>query len=202
MKRKTLAYLVDTGTKVISDGLRVYLSKPKPRPEEEEVRVTPSVAVVATPTIVTPEVPLSPPGLQADSLSYQLELLADDLDALATEHLPNQGKIQGKICDCLAKHGRELRRHARETIPIASREGKDATIFSEMVATGDRLIEIGTPAAVKTGLYNAEYLKLAGVVSNYYKQVDKMLRERGKQGECDEPECQEMKELWKKVGQS
>jgi len=197
MDRKALAYLIDTGSKLASDGLRLAIRHamvPKAKTGEQTTDVKTSVAVVESSVVITPEVPLG-----ADSLAYQLELLADDLDALATEHLPNQGKIQGKICDCLAKHGRELRRHARETIPIASREGKDATIFSEMVATGDRLIEIGTPAAVKTRMYDAEYLRLAGVVSNYYKQVNKMMRERHNKSECGEPECDELTKLWKQI---
>ncbi len=134
-------------------------------------------------------------ALEAHSLDYQLDTLLDDLQHLETEHLPAQGRLQGLPCDCIAKVARDLRRHARETIPIAAREGIDATIFSEMAAEGEHLIEIGTVETVRTGVYDAEYLKHAGTISNYRKAVESMRAELRQKGDRSCPECATLKEL-------
>ncbi len=134
-------------------------------------------------------------ALEAHSFDYQLDALLDDLQHLETEHLPAQGRLQGLPCDCIAKVARDLRRHARETIPIAAREGIDATIFSEMAAEGEHLIEIGTVETVRTGVYDAEYLKHAGTISNYRKAVESMRAELRQKGDRSCPECATLKEL-------
>ena len=108
------------------------------------------------------------------TLDYQIDRLIDDLQHLETEHLPAQGRIAGKTCDCIAKAARDLRRHSLETIPIASRQGKDAKLFSELASRADHLIEIGNLEAVNSGNYDEEYLRQAGQISTYRKQVEKM----------------------------
>lgn len=118
---------------------------------------------------------------------YQLERILDDLQHLETEHLPAKGRIAGLACDCIAKASRDLRRHSLETIPIAARQGKDATIFSEMADLASHMVEIGTASAVKSGRYDAEYLEQAGIISNYRKQIETLL------SECKE--CDEMQDL-------
>lgn len=87
----------------------------------------------------------------------------------------------------IAKASRDLRRHSLETIPIASRQGKDASIFSEMVPLANELMEIGTATAVKSGRYDDEYVRVAGIVSNYRKKIDKLL------AECEH--CDEIQDL-------
>jgi len=111
------------------------------------------------------------------TLKYQLELLVDDLQHLETEHLPNKGRIEGKACDCIAKAARDLRRHATETIPIASRQGADPKIFAEIAQVANYLKEIGTADMVKSGRYDDEYLAQAGIISSYRKAVERMLTE-------------------------
>lgn len=123
------------------------------------------------------------------TLEYQLDLLLDDLSHLE-EHLPAKGKLLGTACDCIAKASRSLRRHARETIPIAAREGKGTGPFDAIALEADYLMGIGTLEAVKSGKYDAEYLSHSGVISKFRKSVDKMLAEVK---EC--PECEEIRRL-------
>ena len=110
----------------------------------------------------------------ASTLDYQIDRLVDDLQHLETEHLPAKGRIANQPCDCIAKAARDLRRHALETIPIASRQSKDAQLFSELASRADHLIEIGNLEAVNSGNYDEEYLRQAGQISSYRKQVEKM----------------------------
>jgi hypothetical protein len=86
-------------------------------------------------------------------------------------------------CDCIAKAARDLRRHSLETIPIASREGRDAKIFSDMASLTDELMGIGSVDPVKSGKYDADYLRLAGVVSDYRKKISQITSECQ---ECDQ----------------
>lgn len=111
------------------------------------------------------------------TLKYQLERILDDIQHLETEHLPAKGRIASLACDCISKAARDLRRHLLETIPIASRQGKDAVIFSEMVPVAQHLIDIGTMVAVKSGQYDNEYLEMAGVMSNYRKKITQLIAE-------------------------
>lgn len=105
------------------------------------------------------------------TLSYQFDLLQDDLQHLE-EHLAAKGRIGGRACDCIQKAARSVRRHALETIPIAARQGKDAKLFAEIAEVGNHLVQIGTLDAVNSGKYDEEYLKYAGAVSSFRKQVE------------------------------
>lgn len=91
--------------------------------------------------------------------AYQLDLILDDLDHLETEHLPSKGSIAGVPCDCISKAGRSLRRHARETIPIAARQARETKVYSEVAPWAERIMEIGTVEAVASGQYDEEYLR-------------------------------------------
>lgn len=119
---------------------------------------------------VSPQIGVS----DSTTLDYQIDRLIDDLQHLETEHLPAKGLIANQPCDCIAKAARDLRRHALETIPIASRQGKDAKLFSELASRADHLVEIGNLEAVSSGLHDEEYLRQAGQMSSYRKQVEKM----------------------------
>lgn len=131
----------------------------------------------------------------AETLVYQLDMLLDDISHLETEHLPLQGKIAGKPCDCIAKAGRSLHRHAVETVSIAARQGVDPSIFSALAATGARAMEIGTLDAVASGRFDQEYLSMAGEISNLRKQVDQVLtRVRSALVEGNKPKAVEKKE--------
>jgi len=132
-------------------------------------------------------------ALEPHTLEYQLDLLLDELSHLETEHLPAKGRLLKIPCDCISKASRSLRRHARETIPIAAREGKDTTLFDTIAEEADYLMGIGTLEAVKSGKYDAEYLSHSGVISNFRKSVDKMLAEVKSGADC--PECEELRRL-------
>lgn len=106
---------------------------------------------------------------------FQLDLLVDNATDLETVHLPNKGRINGQSCDCIAKHARILRAHAKETIPIASRQGKNSHIFAEIAEFADKLMLIGTKEAVESGQYDEEYLDQAGAMSNYRKKLEELL---------------------------
>lgn len=112
-----------------------------------------------------------------ETLRYQIELQIDDLQHLETEHLPNQGRIAGKVCDCIAKAARDLRRHARETIPIAARQGKDTSIYSQTATWAQGIMEMGTAEAVNSGKYDEEYLKQSGAASSLRKAFEALLAE-------------------------
>jgi len=119
----------------------------------------------------------SPPDYVTDDSTYryQLGLLIDNATDLEAVHLPNQGRINGQSCDCIAKHARILRAHAKETIPIASRIGKDTRVYAELASLFYQLMTIGTKEAVESGKHDQEYLEYAGVVSNYRKQLEELL---------------------------
>lgn len=127
------------------------------------------------------------------TLKYQLDKIIDDLEHLETEHLPYQGRLDGEPCDCIAKAARSLRRHAVETIPIVSRQGKEAKIFSEMRDWSQHLVDIGTVNQVVTGKYDEEYLRQAGSASAYRKQIERMFTEIGASS-SDCPGCDEARE--------
>jgi hypothetical protein len=115
-------------------------------------------------------------GVSDDSTyRFQLDLLISNAQDLETVHLPNKGRIGGKPCDCITKHARTLGFHAKETIPIASRQGKDFRIFAEISTLADHLMLIGTKDAVETGKYDDEYLQQAGAMSTYRKKLEDLL---------------------------
>lgn len=109
------------------------------------------------------------------TLRFQLDLLIDNATDLETIHLPNKGRINGNPCDCIAKHARILRAHAKETIPIAARQGKDSRVFDELASLASHLMEIGTKEMVMSGEHDEEYLQQAGLVSSYRKQLETVL---------------------------
>jgi hypothetical protein len=142
------------------------------------------------------------PGASSEephTLEYQLDRLLDELQHLETEHLPAKGRLLQRACDCISKASRSLRRHARETIPIAAREGKDTSLFDSIAEEADYLMGIGTLEAVKSGKYDAEYLSHSGVISNFRKQVDKMLAEVKSGPDC--PECEELRRLSRSISE-
>ena len=123
-----------------------------------------------------PRQSISEGGVSDDSTyRFQLDLLIDNLADLETIHLPNKGRINGDACDCITKHARILRAHAKETIPIATRQGKGGRIFAEIAKVADHLMTIGTKQAVESGRYDDEYLSQSGAVSNYRKQLEDLL---------------------------
>lgn len=144
--------------------------------------------------------PKTPPVSDEETLTYQFDLLQDDLQHLETEHLPSKGRIMGKPCDCISKAARDLRRHARETIPIASRQGKDAKFYSKLSDWAEGLIDIGGSDAVASGRYDSLYLREAGTASNFRKQVEQLRsgltgQSAVRSEETKKPGCQECAEI-------
>lgn len=195
MKNSFIAFIAEEGGRVISDVIRLkMISRPKSKPPEEEA---PTIEKEAgkSPELTQNIAAAPETALEAHSLDYQLDRILDELQHLETDHLPTKGRLDGVPCDCIAKAARDLRRHARETIPIAAREGKDTSMFSSIADEANYLMEIGTVDAVKSGQYDAEYLKHSGVISNFRKSVEKMLAEvkSGSSPGC--PECEELRRL-------
>lgn len=206
MANSFLAFIAREGGQIVSDVIRLKLAAPpKKKQVEEEAAVTKKevgedielTQIISSEVKEAPTAATTPPesALEPHTLDYQLDQILDDLGHLETEHLPSKGKLNGIPCDCIAKAGRSLRRHARETIPIAAREGKDTAIFDQMAEEGNYLMEIGTLEAVQSGQYDAEYLQHSGVVSNLRKSLDKMYAEvkSGSTPGC--PECEELRRL-------
>lgn len=124
-----------------------------------------------------------------ETLRYQLEAIVDDLQHLETEHLPAQGRIAGKVCDCISKAARDLRRHARETVPIAARQGKDTALYSQVAAWAQEMVRIGTADMVASGQFDEEYLRQAGVASTLRKAFEGLaaeVRPKGFRESCAE----------------
>lgn len=128
------------------------------------------------------------------TLKFQLDHILDDIEHLETEHLPEQGRLNGEACDCIAKASRSLRRHVVETIPIASRQGKNSAVFSEIRDWAQHMMDIGTIDQVTSGRYNEEYLIQAGTASNYRKQLEKMLKEISGSKPASCPTCEATKQ--------
>lgn len=135
------------------------------------------------------------PGVSdQQTLIYQLDLMLDDLDHLEAEHLSSKGRIAGLPCDCIAKAARELRRHAKETIPIAARQGKHNSIYSEASLWAEHIMAIGTQEAVVSGEHDEEYLREAGTASTFRKAVERLYNElKGKmaKGQNDQKDQEE-----------
>jgi hypothetical protein len=195
----TASGLIDRGLSVIDkvsnklDKFGLTESPQKEAPESPGAAITTTGALKTAPG-ASSEAPETP-----HTLEYQLDLLLDDLSHLETEHLPAKGRLLGRPCDCIAKASRSLRRHARETIPIAGREGKDTTLFDALAQEGDYLMGVGTLEAVKSGKYDSEYLSHAGIISNFRKSVDKMLAEVKSGPDC--PECEELRQLSRSISE-
>ncbi len=134
----------------------------------------------------TPEGKAASGVTDAETLQYQLEGLVDELSELESRHLPAGGKILGKSCDCISKHARAVRRLAKETIPIATRQGKDPKVYQAMVEWADEIAQIGTKAAVDSGQFKDRYPRESGNASKFRKAL-----ESG--GDC--PTCKEPKRL-------
>jgi hypothetical protein len=131
----------------------------------------------------------------AQTLAYQLDRLIDDALHLETEHLPNQGRIEGLACDCIAKAARDLRRHAKETIPIAARQGHDPVVYSEAAAWAEYMIAIGSLEAVESGKHDQEYLVEAGRASNFRKEFERLHSElKGQKGQKSQIKGQKTEE--------
>lgn len=128
----------------------------------------------------------------SDTLRYQLDHLLAPLIELET-HLSEGCKIMGVPCDCCGKHAYQLRVFATETIPIASRMGKDVSIFNEIVAWTHRIEDIDTPEKVESGEYQATYQEESGAASRFRKRIQTMLKET--ESECTS--CDEMRETLK-----
>lgn len=183
MDPTTQAKVIQEVSRWAGVGLKVLIARPAKRAEPpRETCVTgkkgeKSLGQPVNALEPTTGLPEFPPGpsiavSEAETLNYQLDLLLDDLAHLETEHLPQRGRINGKACDCIAKAGRSLRRHALETIPIAGRQGIDASIFSDLADRADRLITIGTAQAVTIGEHDGEYLSAAGELSLLRKSLE------------------------------
>jgi hypothetical protein len=133
-------------------------------------------------TVVTKKAPPSPPSQEtappaadgvtdAETLQYQRNELADEL-ALLEKHLASGGKIAGKSCDCLAKHSRVVKRLATETVPIAARQGKDPSFYSNLAEWANEIQQIGTKEAVDSGQYTNRYAQESGNASNLRKSIE------------------------------
>jgi hypothetical protein len=166
MNNEVWSLLIMGGTKLISEFIRYRpLTSDNPQPES-------TVRITAEGSPETTNVTQLNTVSNTETLAYQLDLILDDISHLETEHLPAQGKILGKPCDCIAKAGRSLHRHAIETVSIAARQKKYPAVFSKLADIGSSCMAIGTLDAVASKQYDNEYLTLAGDISILRKQVD------------------------------
>lgn len=106
----------------------------------------------------------------SETLQYQLDHLLDELNLIET-HFAEKGRIAGKPCDCIAKAARRIKAYAQETIPIATRQGKESEIYSQIAAWAREMQEIGTEAAVASGKYDDRYLVESGTASTFRKAL-------------------------------
>lgn len=134
------------------------------------------------PALETVEKAFPPSVTEEQTIKYQFDLIIDDLQHLETEHLPQQGRIMGQPCDCIAKAARSLKRHAKETIPIAARQGKDPALLSEVGHWAEGMMEIGTLEAASSGQFDEQYLREAGTASTFRKQFEGIWSEVGPKG--------------------
>lgn len=131
---------------------------------------------------VSPEVPsrerTSLAGVSdSETLEYQIDHLLDELNLIEV-HLSERGRIAGKPCDCIAKSARRIKAYAQETIPIASRQGKETEIYSQMATWAAEMQEIGTEEAVASGGFDERYVTESGSASLLRKSLERM------KGEC------------------
>lgn len=193
--------IIDHGLKIVDkldsklDRLMTPVNTPPkpPEPTPAPARVEPAASKTAT----VSEVSLDEGVSDESTLGYQLDTILDDLAHLETEHLPAQGKIDGKPCDCIAKAARSLRRHALETIPIATRQGQSADTFAQLSTWAQHVMSIGTKDQVGTGKYDTEFLNLAGEASNFRKSLESQASAMGAKPTTCEP-CEAARQKLKK----
>ncbi|MBT9160674.1 MAG: hypothetical protein DDT26_01963 [Dehalococcoidia bacterium] len=109
------------------------------------------------------------PDLVTDQqiLHYQEKSLKQQL-SLVEIHLKEGNRIFGKPCDCAEKHGGTIEALAVETI---SMNPQKAALYSEIAGFARELQSKGTPEAVASGKYDAEYPKLAARSRQYRKKL-------------------------------
>ncbi len=146
----------------------------------------------------TPEVePQSPTSSTRPSVSDKATLLyqLDHLFAVLSQleiHLAEGCKIMGVPCDCCAKHARQARTFAMETISIAARMDKDTHIYQDIASWAPRIEEIDTHEKVESGDYDETYRRESGTASKFRKTVQSMIGELKEDTDC--PGCEEMRE--------
>ena len=166
---------LSTTSAALNKGLRLAMEHGITYPEvQQQIALANSETLKAETEL---EAALSPQPLSvsdSETWNYQTDLLLDDLQHLETEHLPAKGRIAGKPCDCISKAARDARRHARETIPIAARQGKDTEMLTRIETWANNLVTIGTLKATSSGVHDEQYLKEAGEASKFRKELEKL----------------------------
>lgn len=104
-----------------------------------------------------------------ETLDYQKREIGKELYKLE-RHLSQGCRIFNKPCDCCAKHSL-LEGLAEETIPIASRMGRDTKPYTNLIGWLEENADKFTQEAVESGEYDEAYIELSGEASNLRKEI-------------------------------
>ena len=99
-------------------------------------------------------------------------------------HLTEGCKIASKACDCCVKAANRIEAYAKESVPIAARQGKDTEVYSKLAEWAKELKPLVTREAVNSGAYERRYPIESGNASKLRKTVE---------GSC--PTCADPKRL-------
>lgn len=123
-----------------------------------------------------------------ETLRYELDKLLKEARQFEI-HLSEGCKIEGKPCDCCVKHAKDIRYFSQETISIASRMGRDPTIFKELADWARKIESISSVEDIESGKYDSQYLDESGTASRFRKELEKMryeVRPKGFRETCQE----------------
>ena len=162
MDANTKATLIQEGGKLISDGIRLMMSKPKvstvARCEEapvKETRALPQPAVIRT-------LPTSAETTHELKRRLARELYRAELD------LAGGLKIAGKACDCLEyKHSLGLEAAAEELIS----QDPGNPVYKEIIQWLNTNLGKLTVEAIQSGKYDADYPRMALQFKEFRKRV-------------------------------
>ncbi len=110
-----------------------------------------------------------PVGLsREDTIAYQNDHITNQLLLMAV-HYTEKLKIKGIPCDCLpSKHFKLLKAFIKETIPMV----EDPGVYYQVLAWLEEVEPKSTYEANKSGLYDAEYPRMAYEARNFVKEID------------------------------
>lgn len=162
MDTNTAATLIQEGGRLITDGIKLLLARPRKRESEESQAVLPSQTPPPPPQAVKRSLPTSAETTHELKRRLAKELYKAELD------LAGGLKIAGRSCDCLTeKHGLMLEAAAEELVS----QDPDNHVYLDIIKwINDNQSKV-TPEAIDSEKYAEEYPRMAAQFKEFRKRV-------------------------------
>ena len=216
MERKLLAYLVDTGSKLASDGIRVYVSQSLRQKAKERLEspIPPETEQTDHDHTPIPEEMATPQTTEAKVGTACLDCISDHLDTIggalseAVRFARSGDMAEAETRIAIAREevsiGERVDLHPSK-LPALHRQQRDIAHwvlpkFRELRHTLHSLdsVEGIEDASAKLVAVRQEFnTKMRGC--SRCREAKKIEKPAHKNEPCQEPECQEVRQLWQKV---